>query len=101
MSSSREARFMKTQLFGGREQFLDSLDVEPPIGLILGPDKSEEHVELRRPNASVIHIAKDPTGVRMEALEKKLHDSILLAGEGLAQDENRRPITDYPEKLDK
>ena len=69
---------------------------EPPLGLILCADKSDEHVELLRLNDSGIRVAQYLTELPpKKLLEKKLHDSIRLARERLARDENyRRNIAD-------
>ncbi|WP_373650741.1 YhcG family protein [Schlesneria sp. DSM 10557] len=62
---------------------------EPPLGLILCADKSQEHVELLRLNESGIRVAQYLTELPpRELLEKKLHDSILIARERLARDED-------------
>ncbi|MFO0223251.1 MAG: YhcG family protein [Planctomyces sp.] len=63
---------------------------EPPIGLILCADKSEEHVELLRLHASGIRVAQYLTELPpKKLLQKKLHQAIQLARERLAQ--NRSP----------
>ena len=55
---------------------------EPPIGMILCADKSEEHVELLHLNESGIRVAQYLTELPPRALlEKKLHESIRLARE--------------------
>ena len=55
---------------------------EPPIGMILCADKSEEHVELLQLNESGIRVAQYLTELPPRALlEKKLHESIRLARE--------------------
>lgn len=75
---------------------------EPPLGLILCADKSDEHVELLRLNDSGIRIAQYLTELPpKKLLEKKLHDSIRLARERLARGENQRQNYDHPETLDK
>jgi len=75
---------------------------EPPLGLILCADKSDEHVELLRLNDSGIRIAQYLTELPpKKLLEKKLHDSIRLARERLARGENHRQNFDQPETLDK
>lgn len=59
---------------------------EPPIGLILCEDKSEEHVELLRLEDSNIHVSRYLTELpSKELLEQKLHKSILLARERFAK----------------
>ena len=59
---------------------------EPPIGLILCADKSEEHVELLQLDKSGIRVARYLTELPpRELLEKKLHQSILIARERLAK----------------
>jgi predicted nuclease of restriction endonuclease-like (RecB) superfamily len=58
---------------------------EPPLGLILCADKSEEHVELLRLDKSGIHVAQYLTELPpRELLEKTLHNSIQRARERLA-----------------
>ena len=58
---------------------------EPPLGLILCADKSEEHVELLQLDASGIHVAQYLTELPpREVLERTLHDSIRRARERLA-----------------
>ena len=57
---------------------------EPPIGLILCADKSEEHVELLRLKDSSIRVARYLTELPpKKLLEKKLHQAIQLAKEQL------------------
>ncbi len=57
---------------------------EPPLGLILCADKSEEHVELLQLDASGIHVAQYLTELPpREVLERTLHDSIRRARERL------------------
>jgi hypothetical protein len=66
-------------------------DEEPPLGLILCAEKSEEHVELLQLDKSGIRVAKYLTELPpRELLEKTLHDSIQRARERLvvAQREN-------------
>ena len=59
---------------------------EPPIGLILCADKSEEHVELLRLKDSSIRVARYLTELPpKKLLEKKLHQAISLARERLAR----------------
>lgn len=75
---------------------------EPPLGLILCADKSDEHVELLRLNESGIRVAQYLTELPpKKLLEKKLHDSIRLARERLARDENHRRIFVHSETHDK
>jgi predicted nuclease of restriction endonuclease-like (RecB) superfamily len=58
---------------------------EPPLGLILCADKSEEHVELLQLDKSGIRVASYLTELPpRELLEKTLHDSIRRARERLA-----------------
>jgi predicted nuclease of restriction endonuclease-like (RecB) superfamily len=58
---------------------------EPPLGLILCADKSEEHVELLQLDKSGIRVARYLTELPPRALlEKTLHDSIQRARERLA-----------------
>jgi predicted nuclease of restriction endonuclease-like (RecB) superfamily len=58
---------------------------EPPLGLILCADKSEEHVELLQLDQSGIRVAQYLTELPpRELLEKTLHDSIRRARERLA-----------------
>ena len=74
---------------------------EPPLGLILCADKSEEHVELLRLNESGIRVAQYLTELPPRALlEKKLHDSIRLARERFGRDENHRRNNDQRETVD-
>jgi predicted nuclease of restriction endonuclease-like (RecB) superfamily len=57
---------------------------EPPLGLILCAEKSEEHVELLQLDKSGIRVAKYLTELpTREILEKTLHDSIQRARERL------------------
>ena len=57
---------------------------EPPLGLILCADKSEEHVELLQLDKSGIRVASYLTELPpRELLEKTLHDSIRRARERL------------------
>jgi hypothetical protein len=75
---------------------------EPPLGLILCADKSDEHVELLQLKDSGIRVAQYLTELPpKKLLEKKLHDSIRLARERLARGENQRQNFDHPETLDK
>ena len=63
---------------------------EPPIGLILCADKSEEHVELLQLHKTGIRVAQYLTELPpKELLEQKLHQSIQLARERLARSEPR------------
>lgn len=63
---------------------------EPPLGLILCADKSEEHVELLRLKDSGIRVAQYLTELPpRELLEQKLHQSIQLARERLARADQR------------
>jgi len=65
---------------------------EPPIGLILCADKSEEHVELLRLKDSSIRVAQYLTELPpKKLLEKKLHQAILLARERLAHQQQSHP----------
>ena len=65
---------------------------EPPLGLILCADKSEEHVELLQLDKSGIHVAQYLTELPpRELLEKTLHDSIRRARERLAVVEQDGP----------
>ena len=53
---------------------------DPPLGLILCADKSEEHVRLLRLDESGIRVAQYMTELPpRELLERKLHDAIQLA----------------------
>ena len=64
---------------------------EPPLGLILCADKSDEHVELLQLNDSGIRVAQYLTELPpRKLLEKKLHDSIRLAHERLVRAESHR-----------
>ena len=64
---------------------------EPPLGLILCADKSDEHVELLQLNDSGIRVAQYLTELPpRKLLERKLHDSIRLAHERLVRAENHR-----------
>jgi predicted nuclease of restriction endonuclease-like (RecB) superfamily len=75
---------------------------EPPLGLILCADKSDEHVELLQLKDSGIRVAQYLTELPpKKLLVKKLHDSIRLARERLARGENRRQNIDPSESLDK
>ena len=58
---------------------------EPPLGLILCADKSEEHVELLQLDKSGIRVARYLTELPpRELLEKTLHESIRRVRERLA-----------------
>lgn len=73
---------------------------EPPLGLILCADKSDEHVELLRLNESGIRVAQYLTELPpRELLEKKLHDSIRVARQRLARIESEWQNSDDSEKL--
>jgi predicted nuclease of restriction endonuclease-like (RecB) superfamily len=62
---------------------------EAPVGLILCADKSAEHVRLLKLDDSGIRVAQYLTELPpRELLEKKLHESIRLARERLAQKES-------------
>jgi len=63
---------------------------EPPLGLILCADKSEEHVELLRLKDSGIRVTQYLTELPpRKLLEQKLHQSIQLARERLARVDRR------------
>ena len=70
---------------------------EPPLGLILCAEKSEEHVELLQLDKSGIRVAKYLTELPpRELLEKTLHNSFQRARERLVvaereSDDNRKP----------
>ena len=65
---------------------------EPPLGLILCADKSEEHVELLQLDKSGIRVAQYLTELpSRELLEKTLHNSIRRARERLALTEQDDP----------
>ena len=71
-------------------RWLEKYDMQPgeeaPIGLILCADKGEEHVELLQLDRSGIRVAQYLSELPpLELLEKKLHESIRLARERLAQ----------------
>ncbi len=77
-------------------RWLEQHDTQPgeerPIGLILCADKSEEHVELLRLNASGIRVAQYLTELPpKKLLEKKLHQAIQLARERLAHQQQSHP----------
>jgi predicted nuclease of restriction endonuclease-like (RecB) superfamily len=62
---------------------------EPPIGLILCADKSEEHVKLLRLSDSGIRVASYLTELPpRKLLERKLHDAIQIARKRLASASN-------------
>ena len=68
---------------------------EPPLGLILCADKSEEHVELLQLDRSGIRVAQYLTELPpRELLEKTLHNSIRRARErlSLAKQENSSKV---------
>lgn len=70
---------------------------QPPIGLILCADKSEEHVELLKLHKSGIRVAQYLTELPpRKLLEKKLHEAIRTAREKLALG---TPIKSSPEAL--
>ena len=63
---------------------------EPPIGLLLCADKSEEHVQLLRLEQSGIRVAAYLTELPPRALlERRLHEAIQLARQRLATDAQR------------
>jgi len=65
---------------------------EPPLGLILCADKSEEHVELLQLDKSGIRVAQYLTELPpRELLEKTLHNSIRRARERLALTNHDNP----------
>ncbi|MCC6125469.1 MAG: DUF1016 family protein [Pirellulales bacterium] len=65
---------------------------ETPIGLILCADKSEEHVKLLRMDAGGIHVASYMAELpSIEILQKKLHESIRLARQRLAAQNDHQP----------
>ncbi len=65
-------------------------DEEPPIGLILCADKSDEHVTLLRLSDSGIRVASYLTELPpRELLEQKLHQAIRIARQRLAQHDAR------------
>jgi hypothetical protein len=64
-----------------------------PLGLILCADKSEEHVELLQLGRSGIRVAQYLSELPpQELLEQKLHESIRLARERLAQRSDGAPL---------
>jgi hypothetical protein len=64
---------------------------EPPLGLILCADKSDEHVELLQLNKSGIRVARYLTELpARELLEKTLHESIRRARGRLASKKHDR-----------
>ena len=70
---------------------------EPPLGLILCADKSEEHVELLQMDQSGIRVAQYLTELPpRELLEKTLHESIRRARERLAVSEPDNPPEPTP-----
>ncbi len=75
---------------------------EPPIGLILCADKSDEHVELLQLKDSGIRVAQYLTELPpKKLLVQKLLDSIRLARERLARGETSRKNFDDSKSLDK
>lgn len=73
---------------------------EPPIGLILCADKTEEHVELLQLDRSGIRVAQYLSELPpQELLEKKLHESIRLARERLAQQTDIAPPVGLPSNI--
>lgn len=87
-------------------RWLEKYDLQPgeesPIGLILCADKTEEHVELLQLDHSGIRVAQYLTELpSQELLEKKLHESIRIARERLACDENHRQNMVHSERLDR
>ena len=79
-------------------RWLEKYDMQPgeeaPIGLILCADKGEEHVELLQLDRSGIRVAQYLSELPpLELLEKKLHESIRLARERLAQHTDAVPPT--------
>lgn len=72
---------------------------EPPIGLILCADKSEEHVELLQLDRTGIRVATYLAELpSQKLLEQKLHESLRLARERLA---NSRIAPSPPKKSPK
>jgi predicted nuclease of restriction endonuclease-like (RecB) superfamily len=72
------------------EKYDMQLGEEPPLGLILCADKSDEHIELLQLDKSGIRVSQYLTELPpRELLERKLHDAILLARERLAQEASR------------
>jgi predicted nuclease of restriction endonuclease-like (RecB) superfamily len=67
---------------------------EPPLGLILCADKSEEHVQLLRLDESGIRVARYLTELPpRQVLAKKLHEAILLARQRLEARSEAPPAT--------
>jgi hypothetical protein len=65
---------------------------EPPLGLILCTDRSEEHVELLQLDKSGIRVAQYLTELLPRELpEKTLHESIRRARERLAVEAQLEP----------
>ena len=61
-------------------------DEEPPIGLILCADKSEEHIRLMQLETAGIRVAQYLTELPpRKVLERKLHDAIRIVREQLAR----------------
>ena len=72
---------------------------EPPLGLILCADKSEEHVELLQLDKSGIRVAQYLTELPpRELLEKTLHNSIRRARERLAIAKQDDPAETHRER---
>ena len=70
---------------------------EPPLGLILCADKSSEHVELLQLNQGGIHVAQYLMELPpKELLQRKLHESMQLARNRLALDEQQRSVDELP-----
>lgn len=81
------------------EQHDNQSGENPPLGLILCADKSEEHVELLRLKDSGIRVAQYLTELPpRELLEQKLHQSIQLARERLARVDRRLTENNPSEK---
>jgi predicted nuclease of restriction endonuclease-like (RecB) superfamily len=66
---------------------------DPPLGLILCADKSEEHVRLLRLDESGIRVARYLTELPpRELLERKLHEAIQLARQHIEEGQRRTAI---------
>jgi predicted nuclease of restriction endonuclease-like (RecB) superfamily len=79
------------------EKYDMQLGEEPPLGLILCADKSDEHIELLQLDRSGIRVSQYLTELPpRELLERKLHDAILLARERLAQEASRDSSRSVP-----
>ena len=67
---------------------------ESPLGIILCAGKNEQHVELREPDKSGIHVASYwKEALPKAALEQKLRDAVRLARARLEQrEEERSPL---------